>query len=124
MGVWAGYQLYSHIQQRKRDRMYQSVLNQYRQGLRLGMSRIAVEEYLNSHHIRFADAGLSGSGNAWSDEIRIGTDPSGRIDCANWEVYIALDFDNPSRQPGEGKGDPPGEPEDVLKNIRVYKFCW
>ncbi len=123
-GTWFAYHLRSQHVQAQRERFYQSVLTEYQRDLHLGMSRADVGNYLNSHHTHYGDASMMGSGNAWSYQVRIGTEPSGMIGCGNWEVYIALDFENTSRKPTGTKGDPPGDPADVLKNIRIYKFCW
>src|SRR6516165_7220247 len=79
-------------EQSKRDAVYRAVLAQYQRDLRVGMARADVTAYLDSHNIRYGDALIRGSGNAWSYEVRIGTDLSHRMDCANWEVYVALDF--------------------------------
>ncbi len=124
--VWLAYRIYAQrleAEQAQRDAGYRVVLAQYQHDLRLGMTRAMVTTYLESHNIRYGDAFIRGSGNAWSYQIRIGTDPSHMIYWANWEVYIALDFNSPTSKVAipEHETD---DPSDVLKDIRIYKFCW
>jgi len=125
-GAWLAYHLHTQrlrAEQAQRDAGYRAVLAQYQHDLHAGMTRAVVTAYLESHNIPYGDAFINGSGNAWSDEVRIGTDPSHMIYCDNWEVYVALDFNSPTSKvtiPEHEKGDP----SDVLKDIRIYKFCW
>jgi hypothetical protein len=110
-------------QQTERDAGYRVMLAQYQRDLHAGMTRATVTAYLESHNIGYGDAFIHGSGNAWSYEIRIGTDPSHMIVCKNWEVYIALDFDSPTSRATIPEHET-GDPSDILKDIRIYKFCW
>ena len=124
LGVaWLAYSLWSEHLQARRDVGYRALLSQYQRDLHPGMTRATVTDYLEAHHVRYGEAVMGGSGNAWSYQVRIGTDTSGSFACANWEVYIAFDFDNPKRKIWESRGET-GDASDVLRDIRIFRFCW
>jgi hypothetical protein len=124
VGAWVGYRAHSRHTQDDRERRYRVILEKYQRDLRVGMNRADVERYLEAHNSRYTFALLKGSGSAWSDKILIATEPSRTFVCGQWEIYVALDFDAPMRDVGNIKVDPTGNPQDVLKDIRVDKFCW
>jgi hypothetical protein len=77
--------------------------------------RNAIDNYLQFHRGKQGVVRLGGSGTAWSYIVRIGTEPSL---CGTSRVYIALNFNSTGQQ---DLAAPPGDPSDVLKDIRFAK---
>lgn len=122
-GIWYGYHLYAQHEQAERDTVYSSVLERYRHDLHVGVTRLEVERFLNRNQTPYGYVHMAGSGNTSSYKIRIGSDPGDALVCREWAVYIAFDFDDPSQRKGEAIGDFSGEPDDILKEIRIFKWC-
>jgi hypothetical protein len=97
------------------DARYCSMLAQYQHDLHPGMTRNAIDNYLQFHRGKQGVVRLGGSGSAWSYIVRIGTEPSL---CGTSKVYIALNFNSTGQQ---DLAPPPGDSSDVLKDIRLAK---
>ena len=95
---------------------YRGALTRYQHDLHPGMTRAAVDHYLESHQGKQGVARRGASGTSWSYEVRIGPD----FDlCGRRRVYIDLNFNSS----GQKELQPaPGDPSDVLKDIQIAKI--
>ena len=95
---------------------YRRAMAQYQRDLHPGMTRAAIDNYLESHQGKQGVVRRATSGTSWSYEVRIGTEFNL---CGKVRVYIALNFDS------SGQKEiplPPGDPSDVLKDIQIAKI--
>jgi hypothetical protein len=98
-----------------REARYRRVMAQYQHDLHPGMTRAAIDNYLESHQGKQGVARRAAAGTSWSYEVRIGTEFGL---CGKRRVYIALNFDSS----GQKELLPaPGDPSDVLKDIQIAK---
>jgi hypothetical protein len=102
--------------QSMQDARFRRLLADYQHDLHPGMPRTTIDNYLQSHPGKQGVVRLGGSGTAWSYLVRIGTEPG----LCGWSrVYIALNFDSTEQKE---LAPPPGDPSDVLKDIRLKKI--
>jgi hypothetical protein len=94
---------------------YRRAIAEYQRDLHPGMTRAAIDHYLESHQGKQGVARRATSGTSWSYEVRIGTE----FDlCGKVRVYLALNFNSSGQQELQPA---PGDPSDVLKDIQVAK---
>jgi hypothetical protein len=108
------------LAQEKREVVYQSALHSYSEGLRPGMTRKEVEDYLRAKHITFGQSCCVDPKDlpkgVYDDLTKIGQDEAPWFCSANI-VYVAFRFTGPERHSVGWTA----EASDTLKAVTVYR---
>ena len=86
--------LYSRSMQAGREASYETKMLPFRRDLRLGMSKVDVQNYLHSRDVSCPTVHYGGR-DGDTCEIEIGEEPAGLLEgfvCEPWTVYLALEL--------------------------------
>jgi hypothetical protein len=107
--------------QQKREVRYQSALRLYSDALRPGITRLEVEEYLETRNVQFRQMccvdGKDFSKGVYDDLTKIGEEDAPWF-CSQKDVYIAFQFAGVRR--GANSWDAFGT--DTLKSVSIYRW--
>ena len=90
--------------QKKREAVYQQILQSYQQVLKPGMTRKEVEHYLHAKGVTFRqmcciNSKLRGK-HSWDDELKIGEEDSPWF-CGENNVYVGFEFSDNANSIGD-----------------------
>lgn len=114
--LFAGWAMHLKIAQARRETAYRAAMMPFQRDLVTGMSRAAVEKYLDSRKVEYH---WESSGGAESFLIEIGKEPGGLV-CNPWKVYIELEFVPSTKLGDQARNEL--DPSDDLKHIKITKL--
>jgi hypothetical protein len=108
--------------QRRREAHYQSILREYSDSLKPGMTRLEAEKYLQSQNLTVRQMCCVNSkvfsAGVWDDLVKIGKEDAPWF-CSENNVYIALDF---TGQRPQGHTGWDAQSTDTLSAVTVYHW--
>jgi hypothetical protein len=92
---------------------HEAVVDSFQKALPIGTSRADVEQYLESHGMKYSSAWESGR-NSWSDVVEAGKGSGVSAKCGTQSLLVSLEFDSSSPNASEKP-----RPGDRLKRVVI-----
>ena len=109
IGLWVAHSIDVKARKGTADR---TAVSSLQETFPIGTSRADVEQYLESHAMKYSSTWESGR-NSWTDVVQMGPDANAR--CGNQSLLVSLEFD----PAGSSSSAKPPAPTDKLKKIVV-----
>jgi hypothetical protein len=122
-GLWLVQHVREHREAAGREAYYQTVLSGYTSNLKPGMTRVQVEQHLQSDGrqfkqmccvANFKNEYVSFDRAGWDDLVKI-AEESAPFVCRENNVYIAFEFN-----PKSTSELPKTNPSDILKRVSIF----
>jgi hypothetical protein len=92
---------------------HEAVVDSFQKALPIGTSRADVEQYLESHAMKYSSTWEYGR-NSWADVVEAGKGPDVNAKCGTQNLLVSLEFDSSSLNASEKP-----QPGDRLKRIII-----